>query len=60
MGAIHGRGTEYGKAYREHQAVTEELRKARLQVMELEESHKKSELRLNSARRVLLEEAQQA
>lgn len=60
MGAIQGRGMEYGKAHREHAAITQELSEARERVHELEEAHRKSQMAVTQAQRVLLEEAQKA
>lgn len=58
MGAIHGRATEYGTAHRAHQVADAELKEARARLLTLEGTASKAKMRLEEAKRLLLEEAQ--
>lgn len=60
MGAVHGRGMEYGTAYRQHQELEAKLKEQRLATQELERQVELSNMKLSKARRLLLEEAQLA
>lgn len=58
MSLVIRQATEYRDAYHEHREIQNKLQAAREEVTKLEESNRRTELRLNQARRQLLEEAQ--
>ena len=60
MGAVHGRGMEYGAQYRNHQELVTKLKAQRQVTQDLERQVELSDMKLNRARRLLLEEAQLA
>ncbi|MNQ81189.1 hypothetical protein D3C85_961980 [compost metagenome] len=57
MGAVHGRGMEYGTQYRKHQELLVKLKEQRQVTQDLERQVELSDMKLNKARRLLLEEA---
>lgn len=58
MTAVTGRAAEYGVAFRNHKDLSEQVIEMRDNLFTKEEELRKAEMRLNQAKRTLLEEAQ--